>query len=69
MRKHLSLRRETLSELSTAELGRVNGGQQLLTHITCDPTDDCTHGPSFDEKCPTFPINPCLTLDTCIVTA
>lgn len=62
MRKSLSLKREALSELSTDELGHVAAGQ-ALTHTTCNVTDRCTHGRSFDETCPTFPINPCLSLD------
>ena len=70
MRKSLSLKRETLSPLTSNELVSVAGGQQqLLTHLTCNPTDGCGHGPSFDERCPTFPVNPCLSLNGCIVTA
>jgi len=63
MRKSLKLHREALSDLSTAELGAVAGGQALGV------TDECGHGRSFDEPCPTFPVNPCLSLDRpCIQT-
>ena len=56
MRK-LSLTRESLTELTADDLVAVAGGQ-ALTHL-CGPTDRCTHGPSFDERCPTLPINEC----------
>jgi hypothetical protein len=55
----LSLKRESLTELTTNELVSVNGGQQELTHLGCNPTNECGHGPSFDERCPTLPINVC----------
>ena len=54
----LSLKRESLAELSTDDLVSVAGGQ-ALTHL-CGPTDRCTHGPSFDERCPTLPVNDCI---------
>ena len=60
--KKLSLRREPLAELASHELTAVAAGQ-ALTHATCGLTDGCTHGPSFDERCPTTPINRCLSLD------
>ena len=64
MRKSLSLKREALAELSSADLVSVAGGQQqLLTHLTCNPTDGCGHGPSFDQNCPTLPINYCIRYD------
>ena len=63
MRKSLNLKRESLTELASADLVSVAGGQQqLLTHLTCNLTDGCGHGPSFDQRCPTFPINPCVSL-------
>lgn len=55
----LSLKREALTELTGEELADVNGGQ-LLTHITCNPTHECGHGPSFDENCPTLPVYQCI---------
>ncbi|HWL34690.1 MAG TPA: hypothetical protein VNQ77_00715 [Frankiaceae bacterium] len=66
MKRTLTLRRETLSELTSGELGAVVGG----THAGCAVTDGCTHGPSLDARCPTTPLLPCLTLDTspCIQT-
>lgn len=68
MRKTLSLKSEALVELTSPELEVVAGGQ-ALTHATCGVTDGCTHGRSFDQACPTFPVNPCLSLDRpCIQT-
>ena len=61
MTKKLSLKRESLAELAAHELTAVAGGQ-ALTHATCGLTDGCTHGPSFDERCPTTPLNYCLSL-------
>jgi len=61
MRKSLSLKREALTELTSADLTAVAGAQALLTHATCGTcgvTDYCTHGASFDQ-CPTIPINEC----------
>jgi hypothetical protein len=57
----LSLKRETLSTLTTDELLAVAGGQQELTHLGCNPTNECGHGPSFDERCPTLPVQDCLS--------
>jgi hypothetical protein len=69
MRKSLKLHRESLSDLTTAELGAVAGGAQDLSHLYCNLTDECGHGRSFDQPCPTFPVNPCLSLDRpCIQT-
>lgn len=62
MRTKLSLRREPLTALTSDELNAVAGGQ-ALTHATCGITDTCTHGPSFDARCPTTPINQCLSLE------
>lgn len=59
MRRSLSLKRETLSELSAGELSGVVGGSDLCT---------VTHGPSFDEPCHTTPVRVCtgdLTARTC----
>ncbi len=63
MRRSLVLKRETLSELSAGELAGVAGGSHLCV------TDFCGHGASFDDPCPTIPINVCLgglTDRTCI---
>ena len=70
MRTHrtLSLKREELAELTSAELVAVVAGQQELTHLGCNLTDECTHGPSFDERCPTTPVNFCLSIPSCIQT-
>ena len=60
MRKSLSLKREALAELSSSDLVSVAGGQQqLLTHLSCNLTDGCGHGVSFDY-CPTVPVNYCI---------
>ena len=57
----LTLKREALAELTSVDLVSVAGAQQqLLTHLTCNPTDGCGHGPSFDQDCPTVPVNYCL---------
>lgn len=52
----LSLKRETLTELTSAELDVVVGGSH-----SCACT--VTHGPSLDEPCPTptLPVFDCLT--------
>ena len=67
----LALKRETLTELSTAELVHVAGGYEL-THLACNPTNECGHGPSFDVRCPTLPVNDCIrrpaSLLECIAT-
>lgn len=47
----LSLKRETLSELSSAELDLVVGGSHLCT---------VTHE-SIDASCPTLPVLLCIT--------
>ena len=57
----LSLKREALADLTPNELGLVAAGQQALTHLGCGATDGCTHGPTFDQACPTLPLNPCLS--------
>ena len=65
LNRKLSLKRESLAELSTTDLVSVAGAQQaLLTHATCGTcgvTDACTHGPSLDY-CPTVPVNDCLSV-------
>ena len=64
MRHHrkLALKRETLTQLTPAEMSAVAGGSHL-----CDVTDNCgetlTHGPSLDATCPTTPYLACV-LDT-----
>ncbi len=62
MRRSLTLKRETLAELTDADLAAVAGGSHL-----CAVTDDCTHA-SIDADCPTFPLSPCLSLKGCIQT-
>lgn len=49
MKRHLTLRSEHLSELTTNELGSVHAGQQEL------PTRRCFTGyyPSINAPCPT----------------
>jgi natural product precursor len=54
----LSLKRETLAELTPAEMAAVNGG----THVGCGTTGAVTHV-SFDA-CPTVPLNDCFVVDT-----
>ena len=49
----LSLKRETLTELTPGELGAVVGA----SHVGCT----VTHGASLDEPCPTLPVFVCLT--------
>ena len=70
MRNHrsLALKREALTDLTPNELGVVVGGQEELTHLGCNPTNECGHGPSFDERCPTLPVNDCPSLLQCIAT-
>jgi hypothetical protein len=55
----LSLRRETLTQLSADEMTSVAGGSHL-----CGITDFCadtlTHGPSIDATCPSAPVTDCL---------
>jgi natural product precursor len=53
--RSLSLKRETLTELTSTEMLAVNGG----THVGCGTTSVVTH-PSFDA-CPTVPVNDCLS--------
>ena len=50
----LSLKRETLTELTSGEMTAIAGG----THAGCGVTANCTHY-SFDA-CPSVPIN-CIT--------
>ena len=63
MRRSLSLKREALTELTSTELGSVNGAAYELTHLGCNPTNGCGHGPSFDEACPTLPLYDCIKID------
>ena len=56
--RKLSLKRESLAELTSVELVNVAGGAQEISHL-CNPTDRCGHGPSFDERCPTLPLYYC----------
>ncbi|HEX8002711.1 MAG TPA: class I lanthipeptide [Mycobacteriales bacterium] len=53
MRRSLSLKRETLTALSDDQMSSVQGGSHLC---------GVTHGPSFDQSCPTptLPINECV---------
>ena len=51
----LALKRETLTELTTAELSGVAAGSHL-----CAVTDACTH-PSIDETCPPLPVYDCIS--------
>ncbi len=51
----LSLKRETLTELTSVEMLAVNGG----THVGCGTTGQVTH--ASVDSCPTIPIGPCLT--------
>jgi hypothetical protein len=66
MKRRLVLKRESLSELTTDELGGVVGG----THAGCGLTNGCTH--DTVENCidvNTLNIRECLTLRTsCIQT-
>ena len=62
MRRSLTLKRETLAELTDADLAAVAGGSHL-----CAVTDECTHA-SIDADCPTLPLSPCLSLKGCIQT-
>lgn len=64
MKRHLTLRRESLAELTVDQLGVVVGG----THAGCAATDGCTHGGSLDQACPTTPVRVCLSMamDPCI---
>lgn len=51
--RRLTLRRETLTPLSTGEMTSVHGG----SHVDCT----VTHGLSFEEcPTPTLPINDCV---------
>lgn len=56
--RRLSLRRETLTALTDGDLAAVAGGSHL-----------CTGGPgtSIDAPCPTLPLSPCLSLNSCDV--
>jgi hypothetical protein len=53
--RKLSLRSETLTELTTSELTSVAGGSHL-----CGPTDNCTHV-SVDVQCPSNPVTDCVS--------
>jgi hypothetical protein len=51
----LSLKRETLTELTPTEMNAVAGGSHL-----CAATDNCTHV-SVDVQCPSNPVTNCLS--------
>lgn len=53
MRRSLSLKRESLAALTTDEMTGVAGGSHGCT---------VGHGPSFDQACPTTPVNFCVDL-------
>jgi hypothetical protein len=54
----LTLRRETLGDLTGDELAAVVGGTHLCV------TGACGHGNSFDNPCPipTTPVNTCIEI-------
>ena len=62
--RSLSLQRETLTQLTAAELAGVAGGSHL-----CGVTDNCgdtlTHA-SLDAPCPTVPVLNCIDTLLCI---
>ncbi|HEU0130734.1 MAG TPA: hypothetical protein VFQ85_07060 [Mycobacteriales bacterium] len=71
--RRLTLRRETLTELTGRQLVAVVGG----THVGCGITADCTH--LSVDACPTVPIGNCVrtvaagcatvgNINTCIAT-
>ena len=62
--RRLSLKREVLSELTPRELRSVVGGSHTC-NITDPCSDECTHIPSYNEACPTLPVQPCLTQMVC----
>jgi hypothetical protein len=53
----LSLKRESLAELSGSELVSVAGGQQDLTHLTCNMV--CISDVPTYARCPTIPLDQC----------
>ena len=70
--RKLTLKRESLADLSSDDLTAVAGGQQELTHATCGLC--LTQVWSYDN-CPTTPINYCLpavagprTIPNCMTT-
>ena len=63
MRRSLALRRETLTDLTPAELTSVAGGSHLCG-VTDVCTDPVTHGPSIDATCPTLPVADCIHIAT-----
>ena len=58
--RKLSLKRETLTQLTTDEMTAVAGGSHACVTDNC--TDRVTHGPSFDAQCPTLPLNYCIQI-------
>lgn len=58
MKRSLSLKRESLSDLSGDDLGNVGGGQ-LLTHLSCGTCG--TYEYSLRE-CRTLPVYQCFSL-------
>ena len=57
--RKLTLKRESLSDLTSSELGAVAGGAEELTHVTCGLC--LTQAPTYDV-CPTVPINDCVAI-------
>jgi hypothetical protein len=53
MRRSLTLKRETLTELPTTALANVAGAAER-------PTDPCSV-----QECPTLPLGPCLSFPHC----
>ena len=56
--RKLSLKRETLTPLTTDEMAAVAGGSHLCVTEYC--TTGVGHGPSFEYYCPTLPLNECV---------
>ena len=65
--RKLSLKRETLTQLTASEMAAVAGGSHFCG-ITDYCTDDITHGASLDQPCYTLPVYNCLSLNTCFCT-
>ena len=58
--RKLSLKRETLTQLTTDQMAAVAGGSHACVTEGC--TAGVTHGPSFDVDCPTLPVNHCFVI-------
>ena len=69
--RKLTLKRESLTVLTSDELGAMAGGQEELTHLTCGLC--LTQVWSYDN-CPTTPVNECIyiagprTIPNCMTT-